>query len=56
VRQDLEESGDIPDLTSGALTPTALRLMAKTLALMHDPFPPELCVIGTNVRGVADGH
>ncbi len=32
LRQELEAGGDIPDLVSGALTPKALRLTAKTLA------------------------
>jgi hypothetical protein len=47
LRQELEEGGDIPDLVSGVLTPTALRLTAKTLALMHYPYPPEPYVIGS---------
>jgi hypothetical protein len=34
LRRELEENSDIPDLASGALTPKALRLTAKTLALM----------------------
>ncbi len=33
LRQELEDNGDIPDLVSGALTPKALRLTARTLAL-----------------------
>ncbi len=32
---ELEEAGDLHDLVSGALTPKALRLTAKTLALMR---------------------
>jgi hypothetical protein len=39
LRQELEAGGDLPDLISDALTPKALRLMAKTLALMR--YPPE---------------
>jgi hypothetical protein len=35
LHQELEVSGDLPDLVSGALTPNALRLTAKTLALMR---------------------
>ena len=50
--QALEESGDIPDLVSGALTPKALKLTAKTLALMRYPYPPEPHVIGTSAHGV----
>jgi hypothetical protein len=52
LRQELEISGDIPDLQSGTLTPKALRLMAKTLALMRYPYPPEPRVIGTTLHGV----
>ncbi len=52
LRQELEESGDIPDLACGALTPEALKLTAKTLALMRYPYPPEPHVIGTTVLGV----
>jgi hypothetical protein len=37
LRQELEAGGDIPDLASGRLTPKALRLTAKTLALMRYP-------------------
>ncbi len=34
---ELEEGGDLPDIHSETLTPTALRLTAETLALMrHD--------------------
>jgi hypothetical protein len=47
LRQELEEGGGIPDLVSGVLTPTALRLTAKTLALMHYPYPPEPYVISS---------
>ncbi len=32
LHQELIEGGDLFDLVSGALTPTALRLTAKTLA------------------------
>jgi hypothetical protein len=35
LRQELIEGGDIPDLTSGALTPQALKLTARILGLMH---------------------
>ncbi|MDQ3797320.1 MAG: hypothetical protein M3294_07120 [Pseudomonadota bacterium] len=35
LHQELEAGGDIPDLVSGALSPQALRLAAKTLALMR---------------------
>ncbi|MDQ3797355.1 MAG: hypothetical protein M3294_07300, partial [Pseudomonadota bacterium] len=35
LRQELEADGDIPDLVSGALTPEALRLTARTLVLMR---------------------
>jgi hypothetical protein len=52
LRQELEAGGDIPDLVSGTLTPEALRLIAKTLALMRDPYPPEPHVIGTTLHGV----
>ncbi|HKH20328.1 MAG TPA: hypothetical protein VKB53_05470 [Gammaproteobacteria bacterium] len=34
LRQELEAGGDMPDLTSGALTTHGLRLIAQTLALM----------------------
>jgi hypothetical protein len=47
LHQELETGGDMPDLVSGALTPKALRLIAKTLALMRYPpeseRPPEIC-------------
>jgi hypothetical protein len=47
LRQELEAGGDLPDLVSGALTPNALRLTAKTLALMRcspeSERPPEIC-------------
>jgi hypothetical protein len=36
LHQELEADGDIPDLVAGALTPRALRLTAKTLALICD--------------------
>jgi hypothetical protein len=39
LHQELEEGGDLPDLVSGALTPKALRLTAKALALMR--YSPE---------------
>jgi hypothetical protein len=39
LSQELQKGGDIPNLVSGALTPKALRLIAKTLALMR--YPPE---------------
>jgi hypothetical protein len=35
LHQQLEENGDLPDLVSGALTPTALRLTAETLGTMQ---------------------
>jgi hypothetical protein len=38
LRAELTEGGDIPDLQSGALTPQALRLTARTLALMRYPY------------------
>ncbi|HKF96512.1 MAG TPA: hypothetical protein VKB96_18365, partial [Gammaproteobacteria bacterium] len=37
LRRELEAGGDIPDLVSGALTPQALRLTARALALMRYP-------------------
>ncbi len=37
LHQELEAGDDLPDLASGTLTPKALRLMAKTLALMRYP-------------------
>jgi hypothetical protein len=40
LRHELEAGGDLPNLVSGALTPEALWLTAKTLALMHDQNPP----------------
>jgi hypothetical protein len=52
LRQELDEGGDLPDLVSGALTPKALQLMAKRLALMRYPYPPEPHVIGTIMHGV----
>ncbi|HEX2238697.1 MAG TPA: hypothetical protein VHJ19_10280 [Gammaproteobacteria bacterium] len=52
MRQELEAGGDLPDVVSGALMPKALRLTAKTLALMRDPYPPELRVRGTTLHGV----
>jgi hypothetical protein len=55
LRQELDAGGDIPDVVSGTLTPKALRLTARTLALMCYPYPPELRIIGTTVRGVAGG-
>jgi hypothetical protein len=39
LRAELEAGGDLPGLVSGALTPQALRLTARTLALMR--YPPE---------------
>ena len=46
LRRELKENGDIPDLVSGALTPKALRLTAKTLALTccspENKQPPEI--------------
>jgi hypothetical protein len=39
LRWELEENGDLPNLASGALTPQALRLIARTLALIH--YAPE---------------
>jgi len=39
LREELNESGDMPDLVSGALTPQALMLTARTLALMR--YPPK---------------
>jgi len=38
LRQEFEGSGDLPDLVSGALTSQALRLTARTLALIHYPY------------------
>jgi hypothetical protein len=38
LRQELEKGGDMPDLQSGALTLQALRLTARTLALMRYPY------------------
>jgi hypothetical protein len=35
LRRELEEGGDVPDLVSGALTLQALRLTARTVALMR---------------------
>jgi hypothetical protein len=35
LRMELKEGGDLLDLQSGALAPQALRLTAKTLALMR---------------------
>jgi hypothetical protein len=47
LRQELQEGGDIPDPVSGALTSKAVRLMAKTLALMRcspaSERPAEIC-------------
>src|SRR5215218_2043299 len=37
LRQELEAGGDVPDLVSGGLTLQALRLTARTLALMRYP-------------------
>jgi hypothetical protein len=39
LHRELEAGGDLPGLVSGALTPQALRLTARTLALMR--YPPE---------------
>lgn len=39
LRQELTKGGGIPDLQSGALTPKALRLTARTLALMRYAYP-----------------
>jgi hypothetical protein len=44
LRQALEAAGDLPDLVSGALTPKALRLIARTLALMRYPPENERCL------------
>jgi hypothetical protein len=41
LRQELDEDGDLPDLASGALTPQALWLTARTLALIRYPSPPQ---------------
>src|SRR5215217_1160140 len=49
LRAELTEGGDIPDLVSGALTSKALRLTARTLALMRYSGPSEPCVVGTTV-------
>jgi len=38
--QELEENGDLPDLVCGALTPKALKLTARALALMRYPNLP----------------
>ncbi len=47
LRQELTEGGDLPDLVAGALTPEALRLIAKTLAVMRyslqNERPPKIC-------------
>jgi hypothetical protein len=47
LRKELEASGDLPDLVSGALTSKALRLTAKTLALLryslHNKRSREIC-------------
>ncbi len=51
LHQELEEGGDLPDLVPGTLTPKALKLTAKTLALMRYPYPPEPHVIGTTLHG-----
>jgi TubC N-terminal docking domain len=48
LRQELREGNDLPDLVSGVLTPKALRLTAKTLALMRYSYPPELRIRGTS--------
>jgi hypothetical protein len=40
LRQELEESGDILDLVSGALTAEALKQAPRTLALMRYPYLP----------------
>jgi hypothetical protein len=37
LHAELREGGDLPDLVSGALTPQALRLTARALALMRYP-------------------
>ncbi|MDQ4146388.1 MAG: hypothetical protein M3120_01625 [Pseudomonadota bacterium] len=42
--QELEAHGDLPDLISGALTPKALRLTTKTLALMRYRPENERCL------------
>ena len=39
LHRELEAGGDLPGLVSGALTPQALRLTTRTLALMR--YPPE---------------
>jgi hypothetical protein len=39
LRQELTEGGDIPALASAEVTPQALRLTARTLALMR--YSPE---------------
>jgi hypothetical protein len=49
LRAEPTEGGDIPDLVSGALTSKALRLTARTLALMRYSGPSEPCVVGTTV-------
>jgi hypothetical protein len=35
LRAELKESGDLPDVVSGALMPEALRQVAETLAVMR---------------------
>ncbi len=51
LRQELEAAADIPDVVSGTLTPKALKVTAKTLALMRYPYPPEPRVSDTTARG-----
>jgi hypothetical protein len=44
LRQELEAAGDLPDLVPGALTPKALSLTARALALRRESeTPPEIC-------------
>ncbi len=48
LRQELEAGGDLPDLVFGTLTPKALRLTARTLALaavLAALAPPALAVV-----------
>ena len=55
LRQELIEGGDLFDLACGALTPEALKLAARTLALMRYPYPPEPHVTGMTLHGDAGG-
>jgi hypothetical protein len=52
LRQELEAGDGLPNLVSGALTAKALRLTAKTIALMRyspqSEWPPEICKKNTD--------